>query len=57
MANLQGYLTPSHILYVDDIFVFCRRIISLLEICVFFLKHMVIFLVNMLIILRVVFLP
>jgi len=24
MASPQGYLTPSHILYVDDIFVFCR---------------------------------
>jgi len=24
MASLQGYLTPSHILYVDDIFVSCR---------------------------------
>ena len=24
MACSQGYLTPSHILYVDDIFVFCR---------------------------------
>jgi len=24
MASSQGYLTPSHILYVDDIFVFCR---------------------------------
>jgi len=24
MASPQGYLTPSHILYGDDIFVFCR---------------------------------
>jgi len=24
MASLQGYATPSCILYVDDIFVFCR---------------------------------
>jgi len=23
MASPQGYLTPSHILYVDEIFVFC----------------------------------
>ena len=29
MANSQGYLTPSHILYVGDIFVFCREILSL----------------------------
>jgi len=31
MASSQGYLTPSHILYVDDIFIFCREILSLLE--------------------------
>jgi len=24
MASPQGYLIPFHILYVDDIFVFCR---------------------------------
>ena len=24
MVGLQGFLTPSRILYVDDIFVFCR---------------------------------
>jgi len=24
MASPQGFLTPSHILYADDIFVFCR---------------------------------
>jgi len=24
MAGPQGFLTPSHVLYVDDIFVFCR---------------------------------
>ena len=24
MASLQGFLTPSHILYADNIFVFCR---------------------------------
>ena len=24
MASPQGYITPSHILYVDDIFVFYR---------------------------------
>ena len=24
MASSQGYLTPFYILYVDDIFVFCR---------------------------------
>ena len=24
MAGSQGFLTPSHVLYVDDIFVFCR---------------------------------
>jgi len=24
MASPQGYLTPSHILYADEIFVFCR---------------------------------
>jgi len=24
MASPQGYLIPSHIFYVDDIFVFCR---------------------------------
>ena len=24
MASPQGYVTPSHILYVDDIFIFCR---------------------------------
>jgi len=24
MASLQGFLIPSRILYVDDIFVFCR---------------------------------
>jgi len=32
MASPQDYLTPSHILYVDDIFVFCRGMISHLEI-------------------------
>ena len=32
MASPQGCLTPSHILYADDIFVFCRGILSLLEI-------------------------
>ena len=32
MASPQGYLTPSHILYDDDIFVFCGGILSLLEI-------------------------
>ena len=33
MASLQGYVTPSYILYVDDIFVlFVGRIISFLEI-------------------------
>ena len=31
-TSLQGYLTPSHILYVDVIFVSCRGILSLLEI-------------------------
>jgi len=55
MTSLQGYITPSHILYVDDIFVFVGQIISLLEIWLSFLKHMVIFLVNMLIILKVAF--
>ena len=24
MASPKGYLTPSHILYADDIFIFCR---------------------------------
>jgi len=24
MASSSGYITPSHFLYVDDIFVFCR---------------------------------
>jgi len=32
MASSRGYLNPSHILYADDIFVFCRGILSLLEI-------------------------
>ena len=32
MAGLHGFLTPSHVLYVDDIFVFCRADKSLLEI-------------------------
>ena len=31
MASPQGYLTPSHILYVDDIFVFCRGDIKSLK--------------------------
>ena len=57
MASPQGYLTPSHILYVDDIFVFCRGDIKSLRNLSVFLKHMVIFLVNMLITLKVVFSP
>ena len=57
MASPQGYLTPSHILYVDDIFVFCRGDIKSLRNLSVFLKHMVIFLVNMLIALKVVFSP
>jgi len=32
MASPQGFLTPSHILYADDIYVSIRQIISLLEI-------------------------
>jgi len=32
MHSPQGYLTPSHILYDDDIFIFCRGILSLLKI-------------------------
>jgi len=49
MASLQGYFTPSHILYVDDIFVFFRGDNKSLRNMNIFL--MVIFLVNMLIIL------
>ena len=40
MANLQGYLAPSHILYVDDIFVFCRGDIMSLRNLSIFLKNM-----------------
>jgi len=57
IASPQGYLTPSHILYVDDIFVFCRADNKSFRNLSIYLKHMVIFLVNMLIILRVVFSP
>jgi len=49
MASLQGYLTPSHILYVDDIFVFCRGDIKSLRNLSIFLKTYGDFLVNMLI--------
>ena len=38
MASSQGYLTPSHILYVDDIFVFCRGDIKSLRNLSIFLK-------------------
>ena len=38
MASPLGYLTPSHILYVDDIFVFCRGNIKSLRNLSIFLK-------------------
>jgi len=38
MASPQGYLTPSHILYVDDIFFFCRTDIKSLRNLSIFLK-------------------
>jgi len=38
MTSPQGYLTPSHILYVDDIFVFCRGDNKSLRILSIFLK-------------------
>ena len=38
MASPQGYLTPSRILYVDDIFVFCRGDIKSLRNLSIFLK-------------------
>jgi len=58
MASPQGYVTPSHILYTSDIFVFSRaNNKSLRNLSVFFFKYMEIFWVNMLIILIVVFSP
>ena len=38
MASPQGYLTPSHILYADDIFIFCRGDIKSLRNLSSFLK-------------------
>ena len=38
IASPQGYLTPSHILYVDDIFIFCRGDIKSLRNLSIFLK-------------------
>jgi len=38
MASPQGYLTPSHILYVDHIFVFCKGDIKSLRNLSIFLK-------------------
>jgi len=38
MASPQGYVIPSHILYVDDIFVFCRANNKPLKILSIFLK-------------------
>ena len=36
MASPHGYLTPSHILYIDNIFVFCRGDIkSLINLSIF----------------------
>ena len=38
MASPKGYLTPSHILYADDIFIFCRGDIKSLRNLSTFLK-------------------
>jgi len=57
MASLQGYVTPSHILYVDDIFVSCRADNKSLRNLSVFLKIYEDFSVNMLITLRLVFSP
>jgi len=58
MASPQGYLTPSHILYVNEMFIFFRADNKSLKNLSIFLKiYGDFFLVNMLIILRVVFLP
>jgi len=57
MASPQGYLTPSFILYVDDIFVFFREDNMSPRNLSIFLKYMEIFPFNILIILRVFFSP
>jgi len=57
MTSPTGYITPSHILYTDDIFVFCKEDNKSLRNLSIFLKIMVIFLVNMLIILKLAFSP
>ena len=38
MTSMQGYLPPSHILYADDIFIFCRGNIKSLKSLSTFLK-------------------
>jgi len=38
MARRQGFLTPSHILYADDIFVFCKAVNKSLRNLNIFLK-------------------
>ena len=38
MASPQGFLTPSHILYADDIFIFCRADSKSLRNLSYFLK-------------------
>jgi len=57
MASPQGYLTPCHILYANDIFVFCRGDIKSLRNLSIFLKTYGDFSSQMLITLKVVFSP
>ena len=57
MAGPQGFLTPSHVLYVDDIFVFCRTDNKSLRNLSTFLKTYGDFSGQYVTILRVVFSP
>jgi len=57
MVSPKGYITPSHIFYVDDKFIFCRADNKSLQNLSIFLQKYGDFLVSMLTILKVAFSP